>query len=140
MTRQRTATWVAIGVAALVVLLAGSACVYSWITNPRVIRELREDPDGERAKKVMLLTLPSGKAIPVNYLRDGDTVYAAADFPWWREVRGAGGRGTVLIRGETRSGHVRAVEDDPALRDRIFDRLRPSAPRWAGTLIVIELD
>lgn len=137
---RRTARWLAIASAAVVALLAGNACVYSWVTNPRVVRELRENPDGERAQKVMLLTLPSGKAIPVNYLRDGDTVYAAADFPWWRELRDEGGRGSALIRGETLPGHVRAVEDDPVLRDAVFDRLRPSAPRWAGTLVVIELD
>jgi hypothetical protein len=108
--------------------------------NPRVIRELREEPEGERAQKVMLLTLPSGKALPVNYLRDGATVYAAADFPWWRELRGEGGRGSVLIRGETFHGHVRVVEDDPELRESVFARLRPTAPRWMGTLVVIELD
>ena len=132
--------WLVLMLTCGVVLLVGGACVYSWWTNPRVIRELREDPQGERAQKVMLLTLPSGKAIPVNYLRDGGTVYAAADFPWWRELRGDGGRGSVLIRGETLHGHIRAVEDDPELRTSVFDRLRPSAPRWAGTLVVIELD
>jgi hypothetical protein len=121
-------------------LLVGGARVYTWWTNTRVIRELREDPQGERARKVMLLTLPSGKAIPVNYLRDGGTVYAAADFPWWRELRGEGGRGSVLIRGETLHGYIRAVDNDPKLRDSVFARLRPSAPRWLGTLVVIELD
>ena len=132
--------WLAIGLAALVAVLGGGACVYSWVVNPGVVRELREDPQGERAKKVMLLTLPSGKALPVNYLRDGQTVYAAADFPWWRELRGGGGPGSVLVRGETLHGHVRAVEDDPELRDSVFERLRPTAPRWAGTLIEVSLD
>ena len=132
--------WLAIAAVAVVALLAGSACVYSWWMNPRVVRELREDPQGERAQKVMLLTLPSGKALPVNYLREGSSVYAAADFPWWRELRGEGGRGSVLIRGETLYGHVRAVEDDPELRRSVFARLRPTAPLWAGTLVVIELD
>jgi hypothetical protein len=132
--------WLAIALAGGAALLVGSACVYTWWTNARVIRELREEPQGERAQRVMLLTLPSGKAIPVNYLRDGDTVYAAADFPWWRELRGDGGRGSVLIRGETLHGHIRAVVDDPALRESVFARLRPTAPRWLGTLVVIELD
>jgi hypothetical protein len=118
----------------------GGAVVYSWWSNPRVVRELRENPQGVRARTVMLLTLPSGKAIPVNYLRDRGTVYAAADFPWWRELRGGGGRGSVLIRGEAFPGHVRAVEDDPALRTSVFARLRPNAVSWAGTLVVIELD
>ena len=131
--------WLAIIGLSGLVLAAGFAAYTGW-SNSRVVRELREDPQGERAKKVMLLTLPSGKAIPVNYLRDGDTVYAAADFPWWREVRGDGGRGSVLVRGETLAGHVRAVEDDPELRRAVFERLRPTAPGFTGTLIVVELD
>ncbi len=132
--------WLGIGVAALIVLLLGYAVYMTQWGNPRVVRELREDPQGERAAKVMLLTLPSGKAIPVNYLRDGNTVYAAADGRWWRELRDSGGRGSVLIQGETLQGHVRAVLDDPELRDSVFERLRPTAPRLFGTMVVIELD
>ena len=137
MTRLK---WLGVALVLLGSLVVANSCVYSWWINPRVAKELREDPQGERAQKVMLLTLPSGKQLPVNYLRDGDTVYAAADFPWWRELRDGGGRGTVLIRGETLQGRMRAVEDDPELRDSVFARLRPTAPRWAGTLVVIELD
>ena len=132
--------WLGIVLAGAVALLVCGAFAYSWWMNPRVIRELREDPQGERAQKVMLLTLPSGKNLPVNYLREGSMVYAAADFPWWRELRGEGGRGSLLIRGETLHGHIRAVEDDPELRESVFARLRPTAPRWLGTLVVIELD
>lgn len=132
--------WAAIVGAGIAALVVGAGCIYSWWNNPRVIRELREHPEGPRAQKVMLLTLPSGKALPVNYLRDGDCVYAAADFPWWRELRGGGGRGSVLIRGETLHGHVRVVEDDPELRASVFERLRPTAPSWTGTLVVIDID
>jgi hypothetical protein len=121
-------------------LLFGTFLVYSQWANQRVVRELREDPQGARAEKVMLLTLPSGKSIPINYLRDDDTVYGAADFPWWRELRGGGGRGQVLVRGETLEGHIRVVEDDPELRRSVFARLRPSAPSWTGMLIVVDLD
>jgi len=131
--------WGLLAVGGLVVLLAGVAAYQSLWANPRVIRELREEPHGERAQKVMLLTLPSGRPLPVNYLRDGDVVYAAADFPWWRELQDGGGRGSVLIQGETLHGHVRAERDDQALRDRVFERLRPSAPRFLGTLVVVEL-
>ena len=88
----------------------------------------------------MLLTLPSGRSIPVNYLRDETTVYAAADGSWWRALPDAGGRGSVLIRGETLAGNIRAELDDANLRDSVFERLRPTAPRFLGTLIVIELD
>jgi hypothetical protein len=124
----------------LLVLLGGYAIIAEAFLNPRVIRELETNPDGERARKVMLLTLPSGKAIPVNFLRDGETVFAAADFPWWRELRGEGGDVHVVIRGEKRSGRGRAVEDEPERRAAVFERLRPSAPAWTGTLVEIVLE
>ena len=132
--------WLVIALGGIGVLVVGFAVYQNGFANPRVIRELQDDPDGERAKKVMLLGLPSGKELPVNYLRDGRMVYCAADFPWWRELKDGGGRGTVLIRGEVLQGRVRAVLDDPTLRDSVFERLRPTAPRFLGTLVVIELD
>jgi hypothetical protein len=121
-------------------LAIAGALVSRAILNPRVVRELRQHPHGERARTVMLLSLPSGKTIPVNYLRDGATVYAAADFPWWRELRGEARPVELWIRGETLRGRARAVEDEPALRARVFDRLRPTAPRWTGTLVEIRLE
>lgn len=120
--------------------LAAYVLVGRGVMNRGVIRELREQPDGARAQKVMLLTLPSGKSIPVNYLRDDAVVYAGADFPWWRELRGEGGEVTLLIRGETLHGRGRAIEDDPVLRTSVFERLRPTAPSFTGTLIEICLD
>lgn len=66
--------------------------------NPRMGQELQDDPEGEQAGKVKFLTLLSGRSIPVDYLRDETTVYAAADGSWWRELRDAGGRGSVLRR------------------------------------------
>ncbi|MCG8589467.1 MAG: hypothetical protein MJE66_09270 [Proteobacteria bacterium] len=132
--------WLGIAVGSVLLLVVGYGLYMTQWANPRVVRELRDDPQGELAGKVMLLTLPSGKAIPVNYLRDGDTVYAAADGRWWRELEGGGGRGSVLIRGETLTGHVRAERKDMDLRDSVFERLRPTAPRVFGTMIIIELD
>jgi hypothetical protein len=109
------------------------------VANPSVARELRDDPDGERARKVMLITLPSSRTLPVNYLREGDTVYAAADGRWWRELRGQGAPVELLVRGESLVGQARAIEDDPDHRSSIFDRLRPSAPELFGTLVQIDL-
>ncbi len=124
---------------ALVVLVAAYLVYAATVVNPRVERELREDPSSARARKVMLITLPSGKTIPVNYLRDGQTVYAAADGRWWRELSGAGARVEVLVQGETLVGQARAIEDEPERRSQIFDRLRPTAPKIFGTLVQIEL-
>jgi hypothetical protein len=115
--------------------------IYSiYVVNPRVERALLEDPAGERASRVMLLTLPSGRRIPVNYLREGDRVYAGADGGWWSELEGDGVPVTVLVRGETLEGIGRAVQDDPEYRKRIFAKLRPNALEGFGTLVEIQLE
>jgi hypothetical protein len=129
-------------VAAALPLLAGSYYLYTvQIVNPRVARELVDNPDGERAHRVMMLTLPSGRSIPVNYLREDETVYAAADGSWWKELVGDGAHDvTVLVRGETLAGRAQAVLDDPAHTRQVFLRLRPNALEGFGTLIEIHLD
>ena len=76
-----------------VLLLFGVFVLLTQLANRSVTRALRALPPGERAKKVMLLTLPSGRTIPVNYLREADIVYAGSDGRWWRELRGEGGAG-----------------------------------------------
>ena len=110
------------------------------IINPRVVRELIEHPDGERAKKAMLLTLPSGRRIPVNYLREGPMVYAGADGSWWKELVGEGSSVTLLVRGETLRGNARAVLDDLEYTQDVFKRLRPNAIEGFGTLIEVKLE
>lgn len=113
---------------------------FEYLNNPRIARELIEDPDGERASKVMLITLPSGRRLPVNYLREGDRVYAGADGRWWKELVGEGFTVSLVLRGEQLTGRARAVRDDPEYTERIFAKLRPNAIKGLGTLIEIRLD
>ena len=110
-----------------------------WIGNPRVERELIENPNGERAARVMLLTLPSGRRIPVNYLIQEGYVYAAADGNWWEELVGNGVAVGLLVRGQEMTGTARAIQDDPAYTKRIFAELRPNAIEGFGVLIEIRL-
>ena len=123
----------------LATLAIGYLAFAALIVNPRVERELREDPDGARARKAMLITLPGGRTIPVNYLREGDVIYAGADGRWWRELRGDGAPVRLLVRGEALEGRARAIEDDPSRRADVFSRLRPTALKFAGTLVQIDL-
>lgn len=128
----------------VIALLAGGVVVGGWawyalVTNPRVAQELREEPDGERARRVMLLTLPSGRELPVNYFQEGDLVWAGADGRWWRELEGEGEPVTVLVRGAERLGTARAVLDDPAYTEEVFAKLRPNAVKGFGTLVEIRL-
>ena len=131
--------FVLIAIVALLVFVAGYAIYMARIANPGVEHELREEPNGERAGRVMLIMLPDGRTLPVNYLREGETVYAAADGRWWQQLRGQGKIVELLVRGETLTGLARAIEDDPDHRSAVFDRLRPSAPKVFGTLVQIDL-
>ena len=49
-----------VAVSVLVLVPFGIGLYMSRVENPRVERELRQDPEGERAGIVMLITLPSG--------------------------------------------------------------------------------
>ena len=128
-----------------VALYLGTLAYYNLVGNDRVAEELRANPDGERANIVMLLTLPSGQVLPVNYLREGNQVFAGADGRWWRAFRHGDVPVSVLIKGERLSGKARVVLDDPEYTRDVFSRLRPAAPKWLpdwlnANLIVIDLE
>lgn len=132
-------------VALLLVAFVGLRLYGAVWLNPRVADELRTHPQGERAGKVMLLTLPDGRTIPVNYLREGTLVFAGADGRWWRAFESGNVPVTVVIRGQTLTGRARTVLDDPVYTRDVFNRLRPNVPKWLpewldAYLVVIELD
>ena len=49
---------------AVVVSVVAMFFYYDRVANPRIAREITEDPDGERAPKVMLVRLPSVVPLP----------------------------------------------------------------------------
>ena len=100
-----------------------------FVTNPKVADELRAQPNGERASKVMLLTFTDGKTIPVNYLEESGKVFVGADGPCWREFAG-GSTVTMLIRGNSITGRARTVLDNDIYIADVFSRLRPTVPTW----------
>ena len=127
-----------------VMLYLGAFAYYNLVGNDRVAEELRNNPKGERASIVMLLTLPSGRVLPVNYLREGNQVFAGADGSWWKALRDGDVPVRVMIKGEQLSGKARVVLDDPEYTRDVFSRLRPAAPQWLpewlnANLIVIDL-
>ncbi len=136
---------VAIVVGLLIVLLLGVGRYYTASVNAQVAKELRDSPDGERAQLVMLLTFPDGRELPVNYLRQGNRVFAGADGRWWRAFRDGDVPVKVLIKGQELSGRARTVMDDPEYTRDVFERLRPNVPSWLpdwlnAYLVVIDLD
>ncbi len=137
--------WVVRGGVALVVLVAAYIFYVMNVVNPRVQNELLTNPDGERAGIVMLLGLPDGRTLPVNYLREGNVVFVGADGPWWRLFRSGDVPVRLVIRGKQTKGRGRVVLDDPDYTRRVFARLRPTAPEWLpewlnGKLVVIDIE
>ena len=137
--------WLLIVLAVLVVAFLALRLLFGLIANPRVVEELQTDPQGERAGIVMLLTLPDGRVLPVNYRREGNQVFAGADGRWWRALRDGDVPVTVMIRDETLKGRARVVFDDPEYKRDVFARLRPNVPKWLpgwldAQLVVIDLD
>jgi hypothetical protein len=131
-------------VAVLALLVAGYAAYTIMIRNPGVVTDLKEHPLGEHAERAMLLTFPDGKTIPVNYLREGNRVYAGADGSWWRAFDGDGAAVTLLVQGETLNGVATVELEDREFIDDVFSRLRPTVPEWLpdwanGKLVIVEL-
>ena len=137
--------WV-VGVFCLLLLfLIGYVAYARMVSNPAVLEELRTNPLGERAAKAMILTFPDGRALPVNYLRDGAQVFVGADGPWWRVFRNGNVPVTLEIQGERLQGKAQTILDDPAYTEEIFQRLRPNVPDWLPSfldayLVVITLE
>ena len=130
---------------ALLIVFAGYYLYARLVGNPKVIEALRTNPGGERAARAMLITLPDGRDLPVNYLREADTVYLGVDGLWWRLFRETPQPVTLLIRGETLSGQAVAILDDPEYTEAVFARLRPTAPTWlpgrlGGVLVEVTLN
>ncbi len=134
--------WTVVVLVAVVAFAAPRIAAYyyaHWV-NPRVERELRERPNGERAQQVMLITLPSGRRLPVNYLLEDGRVYAGADGRWWTELRGGFHDVELLVRGQRIQGRARVVLDDRDYTRDVFSRLRPNAIPGFGTLVEVLLD
>ncbi len=113
--------------------------------NAQVAADIRANPDGERARKTMLLTLADGRMYPVNYLREGNLVFMGIDGLWWREFVDGSQPVKMHIRGQQFAGQARTILDDPDYTEAVFARLRPTVPEWLpdwlnGKLVVITLD
>ena len=133
-----------VGIVGVLVLLVLSYSLYArLVSSPADVNQLLTNPQGERAGRVMLLEFADMR-IPVNYLREGNQVFVGADGSWRRAFRDEGAPVSVLIRGESLTGHAMVVLDDPAYVEDVFSRLRPAVPDWLpdwlnGKLVVITL-
>jgi hypothetical protein len=141
---MRVQKWIVLGFIGLLLVFMVMLIYSSTVANPRVIAEIRAEPDGARAQKVMVLTFPDGRTLPVNYLKEDNLVFVGADGPWWRQFRQGNVPVQVEIRGQLMTGQARTVVDDPQYTQAVFARLRPNVPKWLpdflnAYLVVIEI-
>lgn len=134
--------WIALGLIVLVVAIVVYRTATIDDTNAQVAAEIRQNPAGERAARVMLLTLADGRMYPVNYLREDGLVFVGIDGLWWREFVGDGQPVAMHIKGKDYTGHAKTVLNDPEYTADVFSRLRPTVPGWLpdwlnGKLVVI---
>ena len=137
--------WAVIALLLLLVVAIGYRAATMGDRNAAVAEDIRNNPDGERAIRSMLLWLEDGTMYPVNYLKEDPYVYMGIDGLWWRAFREPGQAVTMLIRGEELHGHALVNLHDPAYKADVFSRLRPTVPKWLpdflnGKLVVITLD
>ena len=136
--------WTGIVIGAFTLLLGSAALFFSLVINPAVMNEIRTNPTGQEAQEAMLLTF-EGRTLPVNYLKEGNTVFMGVDGRWWRTFTGEGKPVSMLIQGEIYNGQAVVVLDDPAYAEEVFSRLRSTAPEWLptwlqGKLVVITIN
>ena len=116
--------WIVIGVLIVCVVFIGYRIYGSDVINARVAEEIRANPQGERAKRAMLVTLADGRMYPVNYLREESLLFMGIDGRWWRDLVGDGQPVVMLIQGENLKGHAKTVLDKPEYIADIFSRFR----------------
>lgn len=130
----------AITISLLTMIVVGAFLFGTYVTNPKVMNELRSNPTGDKANKVMILSLASNQSLPVNYIREANTVFVGADGRWWRIIED-NPRVELLIKGEHRFGIAKIVRNAPEYRRQVFSRLRPNAlpawvPEWIGGVLI----
>jgi hypothetical protein len=121
--------------AGIVVTLAGAHLLVPTI--------LRSGQHALLSSHIMLMTLEKRDtsdliAFPVDYLREGNTVYVGSDSAWWKHLEG-GAQVRMLIEGNEVAGWATPILDDPARIEAGFKKLRPWTYKralWSGAVFV----
>lgn len=104
---------------------------------------LRSEHHALVSGSIMLITLTKRETselitFPVDYRREGNTVYVGSDSGWWKHLQG-GAQVRLLIAGTELMGWATPILDDPARSAAGFKKLRPWTYKralWSGAVFV----
>ena len=124
-------------------VLVGITVVVLVAANPLVSAILRSEQHGLLSDGVMLISMQKRdssdmKTFPVDYLREGNTLYIGSDFGWWKHLEG-GAEVRMLIKGTEVVGWAMPILDDPERSLAGFKKLRPSTykrAQWTGAVFI----
>jgi hypothetical protein len=123
-------------------VLAGIAVMLT-VAHLLVPTVLRSERHALLSGHIMLITMKEQETadmvtFPVDYLREGDSVYVGSDSAWWEHLRG-GAEVRLLIQGTEFVGWATPILDDPERTRAGFKKLRPWTYRralWSGAVFV----
>ena len=128
----------------LILLFVGVGIAVALAVAHRLVPSvLRSERHALLSGHIMLLTMINRQTaepitFPVDYLREGDTVYVGSDSGWWKHLKG-GAEVRVLIQGTEFVGWATPILDDPDRMSEGFKKLRPWTYKralWSGAVLV----
>jgi hypothetical protein len=129
-------------VVTILLILVGVAVTLT-VAHRLVPTVLRSERHALLSGHVMLITMKKRKSsnlitFPVDYLREGDSVYVGCDSTWWKHLEG-GAQVRLLIKGTEVVGWATPILDEPDRIEAGFKKLRPWTYRralWTGAVFV----
>ena len=104
---------------------------------------LRSERHALLSGHIMLITMKNRDtsnliSFPVDYRREGNSVYVGSDSAWWKHLEG-GAEVRMLIKGTEVVGWATPIIDDPERIREGFKKLRPWTYKralWSGAVFV----
>jgi len=126
----------------IVLVLVGVAVILT-VAHRLVPTVLRSERHALLSGHMMLITMKKRETadmitFPVDYLREGNSVYVGSDSAWWKHLQG-GAEVRLLIQGTELVGWAMPIIDDPDRIKEGFKKLRPWTYKralWSGTVFV----
>lgn len=125
---------------AIVLVAIAAILTVAHLLVPTVLRSERH---GLLSGHMMLITMKKQEttnliSFPVDYLREGNTVYVGSDSTWWKHLEG-GAEVRLLIQGTEYVGWAMPILNDPERVKAGFMKLRPWTYKralWSGAVFV----